>query len=105
MAGRFEGLSDLEWQLFADILPPPPMQRGRGMPPTPWRRVVTTLLYVLITGCRWCDIPRGAPLGLEECCASLAEALAAGWDPDCDAGTAAGHCRGAGHDSVAVWGR
>ncbi|MDQ3828315.1 MAG: transposase [Candidatus Tectomicrobia bacterium] len=23
------------------------------------RKVVNTLLYVLITGCRWCDIPRG----------------------------------------------
>ena len=23
MAGRFEGLSDLEWKLFEDIFPPP----------------------------------------------------------------------------------
>lgn len=59
MAGRFEGLSDLEWQLFADIFPPAPPQRGRGMPQTPLRQVVHTLLYVLITGCRWCDLPRG----------------------------------------------
>jgi hypothetical protein len=35
MAGRFEGLSDLEWNLFADIFPPEPTKRGRGMPPTP----------------------------------------------------------------------
>ena len=58
MAGRFEGLSDLEWQLFTDLFPPP-VKRGRGMPPTPFRKVVNTLLYVLITGCRWCDLPRG----------------------------------------------
>jgi transposase len=29
------------------------------MPHTPFRQVVNTLLYVLITGCRWCDRPRG----------------------------------------------
>jgi transposase len=61
MAGRFDGLSDLAWQLFADIFPPPPLRRGRGMPHTPFRQVVNTLLYVLITGCRWCDLPRGPP--------------------------------------------
>jgi hypothetical protein len=59
MAGRFEGLSGLAWHLFADILPPEPLPRGRGMPHTPFRKVVSTLLYVLIAGCRWCDLPRG----------------------------------------------
>jgi transposase len=29
------------------------------MPHTPFRQIVNTLLYVLITGCRWCDLPRG----------------------------------------------
>ena len=57
MAGTFEGLSELEWKLFADLLPPEPTKRGRSMPHTPFRKVVNTLLYVLITGCRWCDIP------------------------------------------------
>jgi hypothetical protein len=32
MAGTFEGLSDLEWQLFADLFPPEPRKRGRGIP-------------------------------------------------------------------------
>ena len=59
MAGTFEGLTDLEWHLFADLFPPEPVKRGRGMPHTPFRRVVNTLLYVLITGSRWCDIPCG----------------------------------------------
>ena len=27
MAGRFEGISDLEWQLFEDIFPPKPEKR------------------------------------------------------------------------------
>jgi transposase len=59
MAGKFEGLCDLEWKLFADIFPPEPRTLGRGMPHTPCRKVVNTLLYFLITGCRWCDIPCG----------------------------------------------
>ena len=59
MAGRFEGVSDLEWHLFADIMPPEPSKRGRGMPHTPFRKVVNTWLSLLITGCRWGDTPRG----------------------------------------------
>jgi transposase len=59
VAGPFEGLSDLEWKLFADLFPPEPIKRGRGMPHAPFRQVVNTLLYVLITGCRWGDLPRG----------------------------------------------
>ena len=59
MAGRFEGLSDLEWKLFEDIFPEPPKKRSRGMPPVPFRYVLNSLLYILITGCRWCDLPRG----------------------------------------------
>jgi transposase len=59
MAGRFEGLSDLEWRLFEDLLPPTPQKRRRGMPHAPFRTILNTLLYILMTGCRWCDVPRG----------------------------------------------
>ena len=59
MAGRFEGVSDLEWKLFEDVLPKEPEKRGKGMPHVPYRFVLNTLLYVLITGCRWCDVPQG----------------------------------------------
>ena len=58
MAGRFEGLNDLEWKLFGDIFPIP-KKRGKGMPHTPFRYVLNSLLYILITGCRWCDLPKG----------------------------------------------
>lgn len=58
MAGRFDGLSDLEWQLFTDLFPQPE-KRTRGYPKAPTRKVVNSLLYILITGCRWCDLPRG----------------------------------------------
>jgi Putative transposase of IS4/5 family (DUF4096) len=59
MTGTFDRLSDLEWKLFTDLFPPEPLKRGHGMPHTPFRNVVNTLLYVLITVCRWCDLPRG----------------------------------------------
>src|SRR5437762_1856830 len=59
MAGRFDGVSDLEWRLFEDVFPPAPPKRGRGMPHVPFRQILNALLYVLITGCRWCDVPRG----------------------------------------------
>lgn len=59
MAGRFEGLSDLEWKLFEDIFPTEPEKRGKGMPHAPYRHILNSLLYLLITGCRWCDLPSG----------------------------------------------
>jgi transposase len=59
MAGRFEGVSELEWRVFVDSMPPEPTTRGRGMPHTPCRQVVNTWLDLLSTGCRWCDTPRG----------------------------------------------
>ena len=39
MAGRFEGVSDLEWRLFEDIFPLAPPKRGRGMPHAPFRKI------------------------------------------------------------------
>ena len=59
MAGRFEGLSDLEWKLFEDALPKAGEKRERGMPHAPFRYILNTLMYILITGCRWCDVPQG----------------------------------------------
>jgi transposase len=59
MAGRFAGISDVEWRLFEDIFPPAPPKRRRGMPHVPFRKLLHTLLSVLITGGRWCDVPRG----------------------------------------------
>jgi transposase len=59
MAGRFDGVSALAGRLFEDLFPPAPARRGRGMPHVPFRNLVNRLLYVLITGCRWCDVPCG----------------------------------------------
>ena len=59
MKGRFEGLTDVQWLMIAPLLPTEPEQRGKGHPHTPWRPVCNTILWVLITGSRWCDVPRG----------------------------------------------
>ena len=57
MSGRFEGISDEAWLLLGSMMPGYGERRGRGMPPAPFRAVINSILYVLITGCRWCDIP------------------------------------------------
>ena len=43
MAGRFEGLSDVEWKLFEDIFPTPE-KRSRGRPHVPFLYVLNSLL-------------------------------------------------------------
>ena len=58
MAGRFEGMSDDVWSVFEGMLPAAPAKRGRGFPHAPFRLVLNSILYVLITGSRWCDIPK-----------------------------------------------
>jgi len=52
MAGRFEGLSDAAWMTLEKLLPPKAEKRGKGMPPAPFRNVLNTVFYMLITGCR-----------------------------------------------------
>lgn len=58
MAGRFEGMSDDVWLVFEGLLPLPPARRGRGYPRAPFRCVLNSILFILITGSRWCDIPK-----------------------------------------------
>lgn len=47
MAGRFEGLTDVEWELFRNIFPSEE-QGGRGRPAAPSRNILNSLLYILI---------------------------------------------------------
>ena len=51
MPGRFEGMSDAEWELFEDIFPEK-ARKGRGMPAAHPRNVLNSLLFILMTGCR-----------------------------------------------------
>jgi len=57
MAGRFEGLSDPQWTLLEPFIPELIYKFGRPRPDR--RKLLNTILYVLITGCRWCDVPIG----------------------------------------------
>jgi transposase len=101
MAGTFDGLSDLEWKLVADVLPPAPPTQGVGMPHTPWRKVVNTLLDVLITGCRWCDLPRGPQGASKSAAQRWLQRWQAGWHPRGGASPPARAGRRAGDASVA----
>lgn len=59
MAGRFEGVSDAQWEAMRPFFPEPPEKLGKGRPPAPSRLIVNSILYILITGSRWCDLPEG----------------------------------------------
>ena len=60
MVGRFEGLSDLEWKLFEDVFSGyTHWTRKPGRRPVSLRWVLNSQLYILITGSRWCDLPKG----------------------------------------------
>lgn len=61
--GKFEGLTDAQWQVVQALLPKEPTKRGKGHPHSPWRKVCNTILWVLITGSRWCDVPKGQQWG------------------------------------------
>ena len=63
MPGKFTGLTKTQWDLFRPILPPEPEIRGKGQPFAPFKPILNTIFYVLITGCRWCDIPKGPKWG------------------------------------------
>jgi hypothetical protein len=63
MAGRFEGLSDLEWQLFADLFPEPG-KRGKGMPHAPFRYLDEMPGAPLSD--LWTDLPRINSQALEK---------------------------------------
>ncbi len=36
-----------------------PQNRGRGRPKANIRTVLDSIFFILITGCRWCDLPIG----------------------------------------------
>lgn len=53
-------LTDRQWTFIQPLLPLP---ARTGRPRADGRRTIEGILYVLITGCRWKDLPReyGAP--------------------------------------------
>jgi transposase len=51
---EFRELNDGEWELIRHLLPP---KARTGRPRGDDRQVIDGILYVLITGCRWMDMP------------------------------------------------
>ncbi len=75
MSGRFDGLTDVEWELFRNIFPSE-VHGGRGRPVAHPRNVLNSLLYILIVGYRWFDLPQG----IKKFKSPAAEVMASGWD-------------------------
>ena len=61
MAGRFEGLSDQQWILLEPLFESTQIviKRRPGRPESSKRQILNSILYILITGSRWCDLPKG----------------------------------------------
>lgn len=53
---KFEELDDMRWGRIEPLLPP---RAKEGRPRANDRAIMNAILFVLITGCRWIDIPRG----------------------------------------------
>ena len=47
------------WLIVQHVLPREELQRSRGRPWIPPRRILDAVLYVLRTGCQWKAVPRG----------------------------------------------
>jgi transposase len=52
---RFEEVDDGLWDLIKPFMPPRKSRTGR--PRADLRRTFNGVLYVLITGCKWSDVP------------------------------------------------
>jgi transposase len=61
MPGAFTGVTDSQWEVLSQVVRPIPYKFGRGRPDV--KKLLNTILYVLITGCRWCDVPVGSQWG------------------------------------------
>ena len=105
MAGRFDGLSDIEWQLFADIFPPAPLRRSRGDAPYAPSQSRQHLALRADHRLSLVRSSPGASMGVQKCGASVAAALASRWHARGPASPHPRHCRGARDHSMAVRGR
>lgn len=54
---KHEPLTDIQWDKIKHLFPAP-VKRGRGKPHTPWRAVVNSILYVLLSKAKWGTWPK-----------------------------------------------
>ena len=60
--GQFTGLTDSQWALLERLLPIR-YARARGQPRENPRYTLNSIFWILITGARWCDLPKGPKWG------------------------------------------
>lgn len=62
---RFEGLSDEQWNLLQPLFTKAYESgiRGPGMPPTSFRIILNTILWILFNGSKWNSVPIGTQWG------------------------------------------
>lgn len=56
--GSFHGLTDQQWRVLQPLLPPKPSKSWIGRRPQDFRPILNSILWILITGARWCDLPK-----------------------------------------------
>ena len=57
----YQGISDEEWAILRQVLPKEPVKRTKGMPHADFRSVLNSILWILLTGARWKDLPNEPP--------------------------------------------
>lgn len=57
MLGRFDGLTEAQFELIERLLPP--ARTGRGRPRASSLKVLNTLIWLLVNGAKWCSVPKG----------------------------------------------
>lgn len=62
MPGRFNGLTDPEWEIIEPLIPDPFIGYV-GRPHAGFRKVLNTIVWVLISGARWADVPQEEEFG------------------------------------------
>lgn len=60
---QFTGLTDTQWELLEGLIPIRQFVRGMGRPPANPRYVLNSICWIMITGARWCDLPKGPHWG------------------------------------------
>jgi transposase len=60
---QFTGLTDVQWQLLEGLINTRYYIRGKGHPPAHPRFILNSICWILITGARWCDLPKGPQWG------------------------------------------
>ncbi len=60
---QFTGLTDIQWELLERLIEVRYYVRGKGHPPAHPRYVLNSICWILMTGARWCDLPKGPQWG------------------------------------------